>query len=81
LWNDHKHKESQKDFALAVKDHKLSGLLFRLRKIHGVDHQYGVSTDQIDALWRESGDMLVKCLFDKGETFDFDIEEVALEGA
>jgi hypothetical protein len=35
VWREHKDKESQKDFALAVKDLSLSSVLFQTRKLFG----------------------------------------------
>lgn len=35
LWLEHHNIESQKDFALKVKDHRFSSILFQVRKEHG----------------------------------------------
>jgi len=54
LWEEHKDKEVQKDFALAVKDHPLSGLLFQLRKEKGISG----TKDDLWAKLRDAQDRL-----------------------
>jgi len=70
LWEKAKDAETQKDFALMVKDHELSGLLFEMRKLYPEDGEY-----RIRKLIREGSDRMVKSVF-KDKTWDFDIEEV-----
>jgi T4 RnlA family RNA ligase len=55
LWNRTSSIEDQKTFALSVKDHKLSAILFQARK---------KSCTPMD-IWNESGDYLLKVLFTK----------------
>lgn len=62
LWNVYKNIVSQKDFAMAVKDHKFSGILFAARK-HG---------ESIDKLWRKDPESVAEKLFGK-RTFEFDV--------
>jgi hypothetical protein len=64
-WNAAKAIASQKDFAMAVKEHRFSGLLFQARK----------SGLPLEKLWRkEKPDALADKLFGK-RTFEFDIIE------
>ncbi|KKR00222.1 MAG: RNA ligase, T4 RnlA-like protein [Candidatus Woesebacteria bacterium GW2011_GWB1_39_12] len=56
LWNNSKDEISQKDFALKVKDHQFSGLLFTNRKQNG-------DLESLQNLWRNSPDMMLKILF------------------
>lgn len=61
LWNQHKSAPDQKSFAMAVKDHKLSSLLFQMRK-KPVEQQ----TDRdLFALWCDSSDLITDRCFSK----------------
>lgn len=66
-WLAARDLETQKDFALAVKDHPMAGMLFKLRKKNP-----DASPADLERLWRRSDQFIVKCLFDK-RTFKFDI--------
>lgn len=59
LWLRHRRLSSQKDFALAVKDHPLSNLLFRLRSQQGATAR----VEDLRDLWRDSGELLARRLF------------------
>lgn len=59
--------KNQKEFALAVKDHPLSGMLFKLRKANP-----NASLKDLERVWREGGDQIVKTLF-RNKTYQFDI--------
>lgn len=65
-WQDTRGLPTQKEFAMAVKDHPLSGLLFDMRK------RYPQGGEEVlKALWRGSADILVKKLFAE-KSFEFD---------
>jgi hypothetical protein len=70
-WEAAQDLESQKDFALAVKDHPMASLLFKLRKTNP-----DASEEEVAALWRKSGDRITKTLFNK-KRFKFDILDIA----
>ena len=53
LWNDNENLESQKDFAMAVKHHKLASLLFKCRKVGG-------DGETLMKMFRESDQQLSK---------------------
>lgn len=61
-WNEAKDIENQKDFAMKVKDHRFSGLLFAARK----------SGEPLNKLWRKNPQAVADKLFGK-KTFQFDI--------
>lgn len=60
-WNKAKDSASQKDFALKVKDHKFSGILFAARK----------TSQGLDTLWRKDPESIAEKLF-AGRSFEFD---------
>lgn len=64
MWINNHHLENQKDFALAIKSHPLSSLLFMNRKEKG-------DLESLKALFRRSDDMISKRVFGK-RTFEFD---------
>ena len=70
LWEEGKDIEDQKPFAMLVKDHPLSSLLFRLRK-----KTPDATEAEVAALWRKSGERIVKTLFEK-KRFKFDVIDV-----
>jgi hypothetical protein len=59
LWYRAWREESQKSFALKVKEHPFSSVLFRLRRDFGADAELGELRD----VWRDSGDLIVKKMF------------------
>lgn len=68
-WLEARDLESQKDFALAVKDHPMASLLFKIRKrCPDADEAY------LAQAWRDSGERITKTLFEK-KRFKFDILE------
>lgn len=64
LWRQHAGLTIQKDFAMAVKDHKLASMLFANRKQKGDERS-------LLQIFREGGDQIVKSLFGD-RTFQFD---------
>lgn len=68
LWNKAKDLPTQKEYAMAVKDHPLCGLLFDMRKRHpkGSDHD-------LRMLWRTADELLVKKYFEN-KSYKFDVE-------
>lgn len=64
LWEASKHIESQKDFAMAVKNHPFNGLLFAARK----------TNKPLEKLWRADPEKVAEKLFAK-KTFWFDVIE------
>lgn len=68
LWYRARHLDSQKDFALLVKDNPFSALLFKLRRNLGA---MGEVVD-LKALWRAQPDMIVRKLF-AGAVFQYDV--------
>ena len=70
VWLDAKDASSQKEFAMAVKEHPLCSLLFKLRKTNPA-----ATVKDLEKTWRESGDQLVKSLF-HDKRYKFDILEV-----
>lgn len=66
-WLEARDLESQKDFALAVKDHPMASLLFKIRKrCPDANEAY------LAQAWRDSGERITKTLFQK-KRFKFDI--------
>jgi hypothetical protein len=64
VWERARHVEDQKEFARAVVGATpFSGLLFTLRKEHGP----GGDEDRLRLLWRDSGDQIVRVLFDRAD--------------
>lgn len=59
LWETHREAESQKDFAMSVKNNPLASVLFTLRKKHG--SEAGIS--QFKEVWRSSESLLLSKLF------------------
>lgn len=57
-WADHKDIEDQKEFALAVKNHPFSGLLFHIRKELGEEQ----TSKDLRQLWRSSEKVILKRL-------------------
>jgi hypothetical protein len=70
LWNEGKKLHDRKSFAMLVKDHPMSGILFHLRS-----KNCEATEVELTALWRKSGEKIVKILFDK-KRFKFDVLEV-----
>ena len=68
VWLEAKGLESQKDYAMKVKDHPAAPMLFQARK-KGVKTEAGLRK-----VWRESGDLIVKKYFND-RIFLFDILE------
>jgi hypothetical protein len=66
-WLEAKDLHTQKEFALAVKDHPMNSMLFKLRK-----KCPDATREDVAALWRKSGEFIVKNLFFK-KRFKFDI--------
>lgn len=66
LWLENRHLESQKDFAMKVKHHPFSGMLFNLRKTHGA----GADEKELKILWRGEPDRVAEKLF-SNKTFEF----------
>lgn len=66
LWSKAREAESQKDYAMSVKNHPLSALLFEMRKKHPAGTE-----QELRSLWRGADDLLVKKLFE-GKIFKFD---------
>jgi hypothetical protein len=60
-WNAARNIPSQKEFAMAVKDHKFSGFLFQARK----------SGQPLNKIWRSDAEYVSDRLFGK-RTFEFD---------
>lgn len=58
VWADNWRIEDQKEFALAVKDYPMSGLLFTLRKKHKMEQSSKILRQE----WRQSEDMILKRL-------------------
>ena len=59
IYNNSQGIENQKDFAMLVKNNLFSGILFKLRKIHGVH----IPLDKLKEEWNNSGDMIYNNLF------------------
>lgn len=57
-WADHKDIQDQKTFALAVKDHPYSGVLFRVRKEYGLTQK----SKDLRTVWKDSDDLILKKL-------------------
>lgn len=68
LWYQARHLDSQKDFALLVKDNPFSALLFSLRKRLGASGEDG----DLRELWRAQPELIVRKLF-AGHVFQYDI--------
>lgn len=54
-WERHRAAPDQKTFAMAVKDHPYSGILFQMRKMNAFK-----PTDNIEKLWSQSAELVMK---------------------
>lgn len=64
MWLANRNIESQKDFAMAVKDHKFAGMMFNARK----------TGESLEKIWRSNAKSITEKLFAK-RVFEFDTEE------
>ena len=61
LWEATKDIEDQKTFALAVKDHPFSAILFQLKAKYGTNQ----TVENFNLVWRSSSQIILKKLFGK----------------
>lgn len=74
LWEKNSAIKEQKDFALTIKEHPLSSILFMNRKANG-------DLESLKALFRRSDDMITKRVFGKTTfTFDGGFNEERIDG-
>jgi hypothetical protein len=58
VWVTYKEIEDQKEFALTVKNHKFSGILFQVRKQYAKNQ----TVQHLKQMWRDSDDLILKAI-------------------